>query len=272
MISSATPTRERRHQSRSAVATWSLRLRPVQLGADVAGQLGDPPLDRRVDVLVPRREHEDAGGELLLHHIERVHQRRHFAIGEDAHLAQSLDMGAAPARSSRASSRSKGRLTVKSATASAMPVAMRPFQSVTIRPSPGPRRLGPDGQTTSRHRGPTGARTPPRRRGGMFGRVVGGQSVVVERHRAAPAHHRARARSLEAQTHLTGDVTLALGDERLQCVLQRRVPQAVVDQSDQRGSRAPSRGAGPARTSGPRDRRGPRSTTARPGTHRPPGS
>ena len=47
----------------------------VQLGADVAGQLGHPPLDRRVDVLVARREHEDARGELLFDEVERLDER-----------------------------------------------------------------------------------------------------------------------------------------------------------------------------------------------------
>ena len=51
----------RRTQSRRSIATWSLRLRPVCSFAPAgAGELGDPALDRGVDVLVGRREHERA--------------------------------------------------------------------------------------------------------------------------------------------------------------------------------------------------------------------
>ena len=53
------------------MATWSLRLRPVCSRAPtLAGELGDPPLDRGVDVLVAGLEHQGAGGELLGHPVE----------------------------------------------------------------------------------------------------------------------------------------------------------------------------------------------------------
>ena len=53
------PASSRLAKSRRSVATWSLRLRPgVQVGADVAGDLGDPALDGGVDVLVAGLEGE----------------------------------------------------------------------------------------------------------------------------------------------------------------------------------------------------------------------
>ena len=66
----------------------------VQLGPDVAGQLGDPALDGRVDVLVAGGVDEDAGGELLLDQIERIDERAHLAVAQDSDLAQPLHVGA----------------------------------------------------------------------------------------------------------------------------------------------------------------------------------
>ena len=64
----------------------------VQLGPDVAHQLGDAPFDGGVDVLVTGGEDELARGELLLHDVEGLHQGGHLAVGEDARLAQALDV------------------------------------------------------------------------------------------------------------------------------------------------------------------------------------
>ena len=61
------------------------------------------------------------------------------------------------------------------------------------------------------------------------GRVVGGQLVVVQAVRAAPAGHDAAA-GLEVQAHLAGDELLARLDERVERLLERREPQAVVDE------------------------------------------
>ena len=61
------------------------------------------------------------------------------------------------------------------------------------------------------------------------GGVVGGQAVVVEADRAAPAHHPAPA-GLEAEAHLAGDVALGLDEEGVEGLLERGEPQAVVDQ------------------------------------------
>ena len=65
----------------------------VQLGADVAGQLGDPALDGGVDVLVARLEDEGAGGDLLLHQVQGVQEVGHLAVGQDADLPEPLDVG-----------------------------------------------------------------------------------------------------------------------------------------------------------------------------------
>ena len=52
------------------------------------------------------------------------------------------------------------------------------------------------------------------------GGIVGGQSVVVEADRAAPAHHPAPA-GLEAESDLSGDMTLGLDEEGVQGLLER---------------------------------------------------
>ncbi len=56
----------------------------VELGARGSGQLGDPALDRGVDVLVARHERERAGGELLLDHVEGGEHRCGLVAVEDA--------------------------------------------------------------------------------------------------------------------------------------------------------------------------------------------
>ena len=55
----------------------------VQLGAGRSGQLGDPPLDRGVHVLVAGRELEDAVVQLLLDAVERGDDDRDLVVGED---------------------------------------------------------------------------------------------------------------------------------------------------------------------------------------------
>ena len=185
-------------------------------------------------------------------------------------LPRPLTCAREPTRSSPASTRSKGRLTVNAATASAMPVEMRPSQSVNAPPSPLLPPPAPAPGSPSAAPGPWRAdhvATPrPHRRTNpsasacrkRVGRIVGRQVVVVERDRAAPAHHGAGARRGEAQPHLPRHVALALGDEGLQrasagastTARRRRARPSVA-----RG--APSRGACPAPASGPPGRRGP---------------
>ena len=68
----------------------------VQLRAGVPCDLGDPPLDSRVDVLVARAEGEPPLDELLFDDVERIDERVHLAIAEDPRLAQPLDVRARP--------------------------------------------------------------------------------------------------------------------------------------------------------------------------------
>ena len=56
----------------------------VQAGADLAGDLGDPPLDGRVDVLVRGTEHQGAGGQLVGHPVQGGEQDLGVRVGEDA--------------------------------------------------------------------------------------------------------------------------------------------------------------------------------------------
>ena len=67
----------------------------VQPAADVAGDLGDPPLDGGVDVLVARLEHEGALGELLLDPVERGQQDPGCRPRRAAPALQTQDMGPA---------------------------------------------------------------------------------------------------------------------------------------------------------------------------------
>ena len=93
----ATPVSRRRHHKRRSVATWSFRLRPgVQLRADVAGQLGHPAFDGRVDVLVLGCEHEAALFDLLAHSLEGVEEDLDLALGQHAASAQAQHMGTRP--------------------------------------------------------------------------------------------------------------------------------------------------------------------------------
>ena len=145
-----------------------------------------------------------------------------------------------PSRSTSASTWSKWRLTVKAATSSAMPPPSRPCQRVTTgQPDRAPRsvnRAGGPGRAALAG-GPGGhAQAPepdealgvgvPERVAG----VVGGQLVVVEGDRAATPVDGQGARRLETQPDLTGDVALGLGHEGVEGRLERREPQAVVDQ------------------------------------------
>ncbi len=65
----------------------------VQLRAGVACQLGHPPLNCGVHILVVGREGEHPGLELLLHDVEGVDERANLAVGQDAGLAQALHVG-----------------------------------------------------------------------------------------------------------------------------------------------------------------------------------
>ena len=59
------------------------RARGVQLAADRAGDLGEPPLDRHVDVLVVASEREVALVELALDRVEAREQLVAVGLGDD---------------------------------------------------------------------------------------------------------------------------------------------------------------------------------------------
>ena len=56
----------------------------MQLAADRADDLGQPPLDRHVDVLVGVQERELAGVELLRDAVEPAEQLVAVGVGDDA--------------------------------------------------------------------------------------------------------------------------------------------------------------------------------------------
>ena len=60
----------------------------VQLGARFAGQLGHPPLDRGVDVLVGRLELERAIDQFDLDPVERRQHQRRLLVGQEADARQ----------------------------------------------------------------------------------------------------------------------------------------------------------------------------------------
>ena len=75
----------------TSVATWSLRERAVcSLPADRAGELGQPPLDRHVDVLVVGREREAPAVELGLDRVEAREQRVAVVLADDPAGAASM--------------------------------------------------------------------------------------------------------------------------------------------------------------------------------------
>ena len=78
----------------------------VQLGPDVAGELGDPALDRGVDVLVVGGEDERPRGELLLDLVEGRHQVVTSLSLRIPALPRPRTWARDPVRSSRASRRS----------------------------------------------------------------------------------------------------------------------------------------------------------------------
>ena len=247
----------------------------VELGPDVAGELGHPPLDGGVDVLVAGLEDEAARGQLLLDLVEGGQQHRHFVVVEDARPAQPLHVGPRAGQVVGGQRRSKGRLTVNSATSSAMPSPSRPCQRVTASLDAGRRAAArPGGPPRWPPPDPTGARSPRRPGGGR-----------CRRRRRWPARGRRgrpgcagrptmqRPGRLEAQPHLAGHVALGLVDEGVEGLLEGREPHPVVDQLGpprlQAGLLVVRR---PARGSGPRGRRGPAAGPGRPGTRRSPGS
>ena len=68
----------------------------MQLAPGVAGDLGDPALDRGMDVLVVGGEGERPRDQLALHPVERGEQLGHLGLVEQAAATQSADMGTGP--------------------------------------------------------------------------------------------------------------------------------------------------------------------------------
>ena len=83
--------REERDVGRHLVVA---RPRRVQLPARRPGELGDPPLDRHVDVLVVGEEREATLRELRLHRVERDEQRVAVGAGDDPGAGQHPRVGA----------------------------------------------------------------------------------------------------------------------------------------------------------------------------------
>ena len=137
--------------------------------------------------------------------------------------------------SSAASRRSNGRLTVKASSSSDGPVleaavpqgvhARRVHATVFTRRSDPPL-AGRPGLDAEPPQADEAGRVLVAE---AVARVVGGELVVVEAVRAAATGHDAAA-GLEVQAHLTGDELLARVDERVEGLLQRREPEAVVDE------------------------------------------
>jgi hypothetical protein len=85
------------------VATWSLRERAVcSRPADRAGELGQPPLDGHVDVLVGRREREAPVAQLGLDGVEAGLQGLAVLRGDDRARDEHPRVRRATARGPRA--------------------------------------------------------------------------------------------------------------------------------------------------------------------------
>ena len=97
--------------SRSAVATWSLRLRPVcSFAPGRTGELGHPPLDGGVDVFVGRLERERAVRQLHRDLVERTEDGVGFLRRRRSRRARARGRGPAnrQGRRRRAAGRSGG--------------------------------------------------------------------------------------------------------------------------------------------------------------------
>ena len=68
----------------------------VELRTHVAGDLGGPPFDRGVDVLVTGCELERTGLELVLDLVQRAEQLVHLGSGEEATSAEAADVRSRP--------------------------------------------------------------------------------------------------------------------------------------------------------------------------------
>ena len=245
----------RRRNRRSSVATWSLRLRPVcSFAPALPGELGDPPLDRGVDVLVGRHELERARRRAR----PRPRRARSMTTARSSSVSRPTrgehrDVRArardvvgreAPVERQALGEREQlvGRAVGETAVPERLADASAPARIASVIASP-----GPGGATTSPPTGPTAARTLAVLVTERVGGVVGGEVVVVEAVGGAPADREQRP-GFEPQPHLAGDVLAASARRTRRAPHQRRVPQAVVDQLGVARSRAaPSPARGRAR-------------------------
>ena len=82
-------TGEEPQRRRHLVVPASARM---QLGPALRGELGHPPFDRSVDVLVGGEIREAVAGQLVAHLIERLDQQVRLASGEDPRSQETVDV------------------------------------------------------------------------------------------------------------------------------------------------------------------------------------
>ena len=171
-------------------------------------------------------------GQLLVHPVEGGHQDAGVVLGQDPGRGQAPDVGP------RTRQVVGGQpLVERQADGEGQQLLGRPFVAEAALPE---RHVRP--RASGRGRvdlagGPGGDAEAPQPHESLgvlvaeaVGRLVGGQGVVVEPDLAAPAGDDAAARQLAAQPHLAGHEPLALVDEGVERLLERREPQPVVDQ------------------------------------------
>ncbi len=201
----------------------------VELGPDVAGELGDPPLDGGVDVLVARGEDEDAPRRAP----PRPGRARPAAMATSSSSRTPArpsprTWAREPARSSAASRRSKAKALVNAMTlVGGLRTEAGPPRASRVAH---PRRRALAGRPGLRRPGPRSGRSPRRRRGGR----CPPRRRWPGRSRTAPTGLRrpttAAAARGQAQPDLAGHVPLGGGDEGVERLLERREPQPVVDE------------------------------------------
>ena len=172
----------------------------VQLGPDVAGELGDPSLDGGVDVLVVGREGERALVQLLVHPVEGGEQDRRPPRRPAGRRARAPGHGPA-SRSGRRAARRRSKCEadgeVHDHVGGAVAEAAVPERHRgRLAGPPSPALLDADQVATPRPQSRTKPSASWWRK--VSAGVVGGQAVVVEADRAAPApttQHRPAPRS-----------------------------------------------------------------------------
>src|SRR5581483_11053870 len=231
---SATTVRACFVNKRSAVATWSLRLRPVCNFAPAGPAIS--VTRRSIAVWMS----SSVGTNAKVPASSSPATWSSAARIDSASASSTMPARASPrtwardpARSSAARRRSKRRLSVNSSSSGAGPCSKRPCQSVLAR-SCSAIAGGRGWRTLAGRPGLEPEAPQTNEAGGVLvaegvGRVVGGEAVVVQAVVAAAPGHLTRA-GFEVEAHLAGDEPLRLLDERVECLAQRREPQPVVHQ------------------------------------------